>query len=127
MKANVIRLISAGDTRALNRLLERDAAVDSTLAQRVAAIVADVRRGKNRALLAYARKFDRLDGAIEITADEIEAGARETPAPVRRAIRAAARNIARVARAQVPRGGRVRVAPGVTIDQRVQPLASVGC
>jgi histidinol dehydrogenase len=127
MNLNVVKLISASDTRAVNRLLVRDDAMDPTLARRVAAIVADVRRGGDRALLAYARKFDRLDGAIALTADEIEEGARQTPAAVRRAIRVAARNIARVAKSQVPRGGRVRVAPGVTIEQRVQPLASVGC
>jgi histidinol dehydrogenase len=124
---NVVKLISASDTRAVNRLLTRDDAMDPTLARRVAAIVADVRRGGDRALLAYARKFDRLSGAMEVSREEIEDGARQAPAAVRRAIRVAARNISRVAKAQVPRGGRVRVAPGVTIEQRVQPLASVGC
>jgi histidinol dehydrogenase len=127
VNANVMKFISASDTRAVNRLLARDDAMDPTLAKRVAAIVADVRRGGDRALIAYARKFDKLEGAIEITRDEIEAGAAQVPAAVRRAIRAAARNIVCVAKAQVPRGGRVQVAPGVTIDQRVQPLASVGC
>jgi histidinol dehydrogenase len=125
---NVVKLISAADTRAVNRLLTRDEEIDPTLARRVAAIVADVRRAGDRALIAYARKFDRLDDAgIEVSRDEIEAGARQTPAAVRRAIRVAARNIASVAKAQVPRGGRVQVAPGVTIEQRVQALSSVGC
>jgi histidinol dehydrogenase len=68
---NVMKLISSGDTRAVNRLLARDEALDPTLARRVAAIVADVRRGGDRALIAYARKFDKLEGAIEITRDEI--------------------------------------------------------
>ena len=45
-----------------------------------------VRRGGDRALTAYARKFDRLEGAIEITAAEIEEGARQAPASVRRAL-----------------------------------------
>jgi histidinol dehydrogenase len=124
---NIVKLISATDTRALNRLLTRDEEIDPTLVKRVAAIVADVRRGGDRALLAYARKFDGLSGALEISREEIEDGARTAPASVRKAIRAAAKNIAIVAKAQVPRGGRVRVAPGVTIEQRVQPLASVGC
>jgi histidinol dehydrogenase len=124
---SIVKLISASDTRALNRLLVRDEGMDPTLVKRVAAIVADVRRGGDRALLAYARKFDALSGAIEISRDEIEDGARQAPASVRRAIRVAARNIARVAKAQVPRGNKVRVVPGVTIEQRVQPLASVGC
>jgi len=124
---NVVKLISASDTRAVNRLLTRDEGMDPTLARRVAAIVADVRRGGDRALLAYARKFDALSGGIEISREEIDAGARLAPASVRKALRVAARNIAAVAKAQVPRGGRVQVAPGVTIEQRVSALGSVGC
>jgi histidinol dehydrogenase len=128
---NVVKLISASDARALNRLFSRDDEMDATLVKRVAAIVADVRRGGDRALVAYARKFDGPSGAgasgLEISQDEIDEGARQVPASVRRAIRQAARNIARVAKAQVPRGSRVRVAAGVTIEQRVQALSSVGC
>lgn len=123
----MLKLITSSDTRALTKLLQRDDEIDPALSRRVAAIVADVKRGGDRALLSYAKRFDRLTGALELTADEIDAGARETPASVRRAIRTAARNIRQVAKTQLPRGGRVRVAPGVTVDQRVQPLASVGC
>lgn len=123
----MLKLISSSDTRALTKLLQRDDEIDPALARRVAAIVADVKRGGDKALLAYAKRFDRLTGALELSADEIETGARATPASVRRAIRTAARSIRQVAKAQLPRGGRVTVAPGVTIDQRVQPLASVGC
>ena len=123
----MVKLISSSDTRALGRLLARDDETDPSLARRVAAIVADVRRGGDRALLAYARKFDRLDGAIELTADEIDAGADAAPAKVRRALRVAARHIRRVAKTQVPRGGRLAVAPGVTVEQRVTPLERVGC
>ena len=46
---------------------------------------------------------------------------------MRAAIRAAARNIRAVARRQVPRGWRARVADGVTVEQRVVPLDRVGC
>lgn len=122
-----MKLITSSDTRALGKLLARDDETDPSLARRVAAIVADVRRGGDRALIAYARKFDRLDGAIELTADEIEAGADAAPAKVRRALRVAARHIRRVAKAQVPQGGRLTVAPGVIVEQRVQPLERVGC
>ena len=49
-------------------------------------------------------------------------------ADVRRAIRQAARNIARVAAPPDPEAlGRSTVAPGVTVEQRVEPLARVGC
>jgi histidinol dehydrogenase len=123
----MIRIISSSDTAALTRLLAPQQAGDRALEQRVAAIVADVRRGGDRALVAYARRFDRLDGPIEIAADEIEAGARAVPAGIRRALRTAARHIRTVARTQVPQGSKTRVAPGVVVEQRVTPLASVGC
>jgi histidinol dehydrogenase len=46
---------------------------------------------------------------------------------VRRAIRQAAANIARVASRQIPKPFDVRVAPGVSIEQRVEPLRAIGC
>jgi histidinol dehydrogenase len=46
---------------------------------------------------------------------------------VRTAIRQAVKHLERVAERQVPRGFTVRVAPGIAIEQRVQPLARVGC
>src|SRR5262249_59027415 len=56
-----------------------------------------------------------------------EAAGREVPPAVRRAIRLAARNIRSVARLQVPRGWRLRVAEGISVEQRVIPLDRVGC
>ena len=86
-----------------------------------------MRKGGDEAVARYARKFDGLDGPAEIPRDQWTRGARQAPRDVRRAIAAAARNIARVARAQVPRPFRVQVAPGVSVEQRVRPLDRVGC
>jgi histidinol dehydrogenase len=93
----------------------------------VAEIVARVRRSGDPALLGYARRLDQLRRPIELTPREIRDGARKTPAPVRRAIRDAARHIRSVARRQVPEGFRVTTAPGVVVEQRVTPLDRVGC
>jgi histidinol dehydrogenase len=123
----MLRIISSSDARALGRLLDRTVRQDAGLERRVAAIVADVRRGGDRALVAYARRFDGLSGRIEVTAGEIEAGVRATPPGVRRALRVAAKHIRTVARAQVPEATRVTVAPGVVVEQRVTPLRRVGC
>jgi histidinol dehydrogenase len=46
---------------------------------------------------------------------------------VRRAIAQAARNIAFVAGRQIPKHFDVDVVPGVSIEQRIEPLARVGC
>ena len=93
----------------------------------MAHIVATVRRGGDRALLAYARKFDRLTGPAEITREEMRDAATAVPAAVRTAIRAAARNIRHVARRQVPRTWTATPVSGISIEQRVTPLDRVGC
>ena len=112
---------------AVSALLDRRPARDPQLEARVARIVERVRRDGDAALLAFARKFDRLTGPIEVDAAEIERGARETPREVRDAIRLAARHIRRVARKQIPRGWSVSPVAGVRIEQRVMPLDRVGC
>ena len=66
-------------------------------------------------------------GPIEVSADEIDASIAEVPRETRAAIRAAARNIARVAKRQVPRGWTMSPSRGVEIEQRVLPLDRVGC
>ena len=122
-----IRIIRSGDARAVAALGVPVAARDGAVAQRVAAIVDDVRRRGDRAVLGYARQFDDLRGAIEVSRSEIAAAERAIPASVRRALRTAAAHIRRVARAQVPKAARVRVVPGVVIEQVVTPLRRVGC
>src|SRR5690606_29230003 len=72
-------------------------------------------------------ELDGLTGALEIGRDEMRTAAADVPRSVRRAIREAARNIRAVAERQVPTPWRLRVAPGVTIEQRVVPLDRVGC
>jgi histidinol dehydrogenase len=122
-----MRILSSSDTRAVSRLIDHRPGRDASIDRRVAAIVADVRKGGDRAVLAYAKRFDALDGPVEIDAEEMAAGAAATPASVRRAIELAARHIREVARAQVPKSHKVVVAPGIVVEQRVTALDRVGC
>ena len=123
----MIRTIQSSDERAVAALLDRASARDPAFERRVARIVGDVRRRGDAALISYAKRFDKLSGAIEITRAEMERGAASVPTDVRRAITAAARNIRHVARRQVPKGWTTRPVAGVTIEQRVAPLDRVGC
>ena len=122
-----IRIIQSTDTAAVDRLINVDRERDGAIQERVGQIVARVRRGGDRALLGYARRFDKLRRPLELTSQEVRDGALRAPSAVRRAIREAADHIRRVAREQVPRNFRVRVAPGVVVEQRVTPLDRVGC
>jgi histidinol dehydrogenase len=122
-----MRIISSTDARAVTALLDRRPRRDPALLRRVARIVERVRRGGDRQLLALARRLDGLREPIEVSRDEIEAGASLVPAAVRRAIRFAARNVRTVARQQVPRSWSIAPVDGVRISQRVVPLDTVGC
>jgi histidinol dehydrogenase len=123
----MLRIVESTNRRAIAALLAPERTRDAATERKVAAIVADVRRGGDAALRRYALKFDGQDGPIEVSAEEMRDAAATVPAPVRRAIRAAARNIRAVAKRQVPRGWKARIASGVTVEQRVIPLDRVGC
>jgi histidinol dehydrogenase len=123
----MIDVIPSTDTARVERLLAPRRDRDRALERRVARIVDDVRAQGDAAVRRYAARFDALEGAFEVGAGEIAAGAAATPRRVRAAIRAAARHIARVARAQLPRTVRVSVAPGIAVEQRVRPLDRAGC
>jgi histidinol dehydrogenase len=124
---SVIRIVDGRDERTLAALLDRSAKRDLAFERRVARIVSDVRRRGDAAVLSYAKRFDKLAEPVEVTRTEMERGAASVQSDVRRAIVAAARNIRHVARRQIPRGWTTRPVAGVTIAQRVAPLACVGC
>jgi histidinol dehydrogenase len=123
----MFRIINSSNTRAVAALLDRRPGRDRRVEARVARIVDAVRRGGDAALFRYARTLDGLSGPAEITAGEIDDGARAVPSDVRSAIRLAARHIRKVAERQVPRPWTITTAPGVRIAQRVIPLDRVGC
>ena len=122
-----IRIIPSGDRIAVDALLAPRREDDRVATEAATRIVEDVRRDGDAAVLQYASMFDGLDGPLEISRAEWRRQARRAPADVRRALTTAARHIALVARAQLPRRFRVRVAPGVSVEQRVRPLDRVGC
>jgi histidinol dehydrogenase len=122
-----MRLIDSTSTRAINALLDRRPGRDPIVQRRVARIVDRVRREGDRALLAYARALDGLDGSIEIGRGELQQRASQVDSSVRQAIALAARHIRRVAEKQRPRAWTISPASGVSIEQRVLPLDRVGC
>ena len=123
----MLRIVESTNRRAVSALLAPERVRDAATEKRVAKIVTDVRAGGDAALVRYARALDRLDGAIEVGIDDMRAAAKTVDAPVRRAIRDAARNIRVVAKRQVPRGWRVKVTHGVSVEQKIVPLDRVGC
>ncbi|MEO8078837.1 MAG: hypothetical protein ABI818_21115, partial [Acidobacteriota bacterium] len=60
--AFAIRILRSSDQPAVAALLDRRSRRDAALERRVARIVEHERRDGDRALLAYARRFDALEG-----------------------------------------------------------------
>lgn len=123
----VLKIVESSDRRAVARLLEPERVRDAATERRVARIIADIRARGDAALRHYARTLDGAGGRLEVPRGDIEASARRVPNSVRRALRDAAAHIRQVAARQVPKGWRIRVAPGISVEQRVVPLDRVGC
>ena len=122
-----MKIIDGKNRRQVAALFARDARSDSAFERKVRDIVNGVRRGGDKALARFAERFDNATEPLEVSHAEMRDYASLVAPDVRRAIRTAARNIARVAAKQIPKHWDVTVVPGVSIEQRVEPLARVGC
>jgi histidinol dehydrogenase len=122
-----MRIVDSANRKAAAALLSATRVRDTDTETRAARIVSAVRQDGDRALERYAQKLDGLTGPLEIPRGEWERAAATLPRDLTTAIRRAAANIRRVARAQLPRGFRVAVGRGVAVEQRVVPLTRVGC
>src|SRR5260370_27272192 len=94
----------------------------------VGRIVEDVRRHGDRALQKYARRFDALapKQRLQVTDSELRAAWRRAPAPLRKALRIAEKNVRRFCEWQKPKEW-IRSSDGLSLGQLVRPLDSCGC
>jgi len=93
-------------------------------------IVGDVRRRGDKALFAWTRRLDDIrltPRNLWLSLNERHAAARTIPKDLRAALEHAARNIRRVAEAQLPRSWSLAVEPGVRVSQRVSAIDTIGC
>jgi histidinol dehydrogenase len=100
-------------------------------AYRVASrIVSDVQRRGDRGLEDWSTKLDGTDlsgPGLWISKNEMAAAKQRVDRQFLRAIEHAARNVRRVAEQQLPRNWSLSVESGVSVQQLVRPLDSVGC
>ncbi|MBE7939997.1 MULTISPECIES: histidinol dehydrogenase [Ramlibacter] len=113
--------------------LHWSADTDAEVEQRVAAILADVQKRGDAAVLEYTRRFDGLDaasvGALELTPAELKAAFEALPADQREALQAAAARVRSYHEAQRRASGEswsYRDADGTLLGQKVTPLDRVG-
>ncbi len=93
----------------------------------VAAIIADVRKNGDRALLAYTEKFDKAKlESLEVTKEEIEAAYASVEPAFRRILKKSAANIKAYHKHQIRKGFRMKKADGIILGQKVTPLERAG-
>jgi histidinol dehydrogenase len=119
----VIRIL---ESKQVGRLLARKAARFTEAEAVVRPILDGVRRRGDRALMEYARQFDRLERkSVRVPPGELNA-ARESLTPeFRAAVDTAASNIRAYAQRQMPREWTTQLKPGMKLGQIVRPLDTV--
>lgn len=92
-------------------------------------IVGDVRRGGDRALLRYAKKFDGLSSAkmVLVTREEMAAAWNSTEKPMQQTLKICAQQVRRFAERQMPKPWSFAPVRGLSVGQRVVALDAVGC
>jgi histidinol dehydrogenase len=121
---------SAGFNVELDKLLAFEETADEKLEATVAAILADVRKRGDVAVLEYTRKFDRLQlanaAAMELSRDELRVALDGLPAEQRSALEQAAQRITDYHKKQVQTSWSYTDAGGTLLGQQVTPLDRVG-
>jgi len=95
----------------------------------VQAILDEIEAGGEEAARRHAARFDRYDGNLVLTADEIAAAADAVPVRLKDDIRFAHDNVRRFAQAQMRtlRDVELEVVPGLVAGQRSIPCRAAGC
>ncbi len=121
---------SAKAAAALIETLEQRGAVNAERVEPVVRrILADVRRGGDKALRKYARRFDGLtkNQALLVQPEELKAAWETTAPELQAAMMVARANILTFAEAQLPRSWTHSPVAGLKTGQIVRSLGSVGC
>ncbi|MDE2089404.1 MAG: histidinol dehydrogenase [Gammaproteobacteria bacterium] len=114
----------------LERLLAWEQDADDETARTVRAILDDVRRRGDAALLEYTRRFDRLEARsvaeLQVPAARLEQAYSRLPAAQRAALEAAAARLRRYAERQKLESWSYTDNDGTLLGQQVMPLDRVG-
>jgi len=129
----MIRLIATTDARAREEMFakmkSRSVAFDQELLHTVSAVIDDVRRRGDEALLEYTRRFDRIDlraDQLRLDEAELQGSAEKVSLRVVEALRGAIRNVRAFHERQIERSWEYSPAPGVVLGQQLIPLQSAG-
>ena len=92
----------------------------------VSQVIADVRKGKDKAVIEYTRRFDRVDlRTLEVTREEIDRARQLVSPEFLEVLERAAKNIREYHQLQVSTGFRMEK-EGIVLGQKVTPIERVG-
>ena len=93
----------------------------------VTGILENVRQNGDKALLEYAKKFDKAElSDLEVSPEEIEAAFAQTDPKLLRVMERAAENIRAFHSQQLRSGFEIKKENGVILGQKVTPIEKVG-
>ena len=119
----MIRIV---DSKQVPAILSRKAARFEEAEEIVRPILQAVRTRGDKALLEYARKFDKLDrGTVAVPLSELKAAEKKLSKQFREAVKISSANIRVFAELQLPQAKSKEVAPGLRLGQVVRPLDTV--
>ncbi len=114
----------------LKQLLAWDEADDLDIQQRVLAIIADVRKNGDKAVIDYTNRFDRrnitMAGELELSKDALKSAWEQLPAEQAQALQIAADRIRAYAEHQKIQSWQYTETDGTVLGQKVTPLDRVG-
>ena len=130
MRLRRLKTTDGGFDAKLDALTRYEAAQDDAVEATARAIIADVRKRGDAALLEYTRKFDRLPARgmaeLEVPRARLEAALAALPAAQRDALGTAAARVRAFHERQLAQSWEFTDAEGTRLGQRVTPLAKVG-
>jgi histidinol dehydrogenase len=114
-------------TELMERLAARSVALDAELMSVVGAIVDDVRRRGDEALIDYTARFDKVESKqIRVDEEDLARCAAGVDERVRRALGEAIENVRKFHERQVEESWTINPRAGVQLGQRITPLERVG-
>ena len=130
MKVRRLSTSEAGFDEALSKLTRYEAAQDDAVEATARAIISDVRRRGDAAVLEYTRKFDRIEARtiadLEMPRPRLEAAFAALPRAQQDALRSAAARVRTFHERQKAESWEFRDADGTRLGQRVSALERVG-
>ncbi len=122
-----MKLVEYPTPETWNELLKRPADTSADIAEKVAAILSDVKLHGDAAVREYTSRFDRVEvGDLAVSDEEFRSAEAAVPEELKRAILIAKANIERFHGAERFNGYELETTPGVVCRKKYLPIGKVG-